>query len=95
MAFILLFTAQANKALADSKRDNRKYRKIVGCLAKIEQDPAYPGLHTHAFDAIKGALGEKVWESYVENNTPSAWRVWWYYGPLAGEITIYDIGPYP
>ncbi len=95
MAFILLLTTQATKALASSKRDIRKYRKVVRCLARIEQDPGYPGLNSHPYEEIKGPLGEKIWESYAENSTPSAWRVWWYYGPQTGEITIYDIGPHP
>ena len=36
-----------------------------------------------------------VWESYVEQDTPAAWRVWWYYGPAKGEITVVDLGPHP
>ncbi len=36
-----------------------------------------------------------LWESYVENKTPSAWRVWWIYGPADGQITIVTIGPHP
>ena len=36
-----------------------------------------------------------VWESYVEQDTPAAWRVWWYYGPAKGEITVVDLAPHP
>lgn len=33
----------------------------------------------------------KVWESYLENNTPAAGRIFWAYGPEQGDITV--IGP--
>lgn len=76
-------------------RDRRKYRRVVKCFALLEQDSTYPGLNSHPYQNLKGPLGEQIWESYVENNTPSAWRVWWYYGPDQGEITVFDLGPHP
>ena len=36
-----------------------------------------------------------MWEVYVENRTPSAWRVWFWYGPGQGEISILAIAPHP
>lgn len=39
--------------------------------------------------------GEEVWESYVENKTPGAWRLWWVYGPGADTLTIVIVGPHP
>lgn len=36
----------------------------------------------------------KVWQSYLENNTPSAGRVYWVYYPK-GSITIIGIEPHP
>lgn len=36
-----------------------------------------------------------MWESYVENNTPSAWRIWWFDGPGDEVITVVDVGPHP
>jgi hypothetical protein len=44
---------------------------------------------------MKGAAGQPLWDSYVENHTPSAWRIFWHYGPGDGEITIVTIGPHP
>jgi len=41
------------------------------------------------------APDQTLWESYVENKTPSAWRVWWIYGQGEGGITIITIGPHP
>jgi hypothetical protein len=43
-----------------------------------------------------------MWDSYVENRTPGAWRIWWMYGPdeirddqAVAVITVLDIGPHP
>ncbi|BAZ21137.1 hypothetical protein NIES4073_20150 [Kalymmatonema gypsitolerans NIES-4073] len=38
---------------------------------------------------------QKVFEAYVENNTPSAWRIFWYYGPDQSFITVWAIAPHP
>jgi len=40
----------------------------------------------------------KVWDSYVENKTPGAWRIFWHYGPDEADqkvITILAITPHP
>ena len=42
-------------------------------------DPRHPGLKTHEFTSLKGPNGEKVFEAYAEQSTPSAYRIFWYY----------------
>jgi len=37
----------------------------------------------------------KVWQSYLENRTPAAGRIFWAYGPGKGEITILAVEPHP
>ena len=39
--------------------------------------------------------GMKVWESYLENNTPGADRIFWAYGPKQGDITVIGLEPHP
>jgi len=39
--------------------------------------------------------GFKIGESYVENRTPAAGRVFWAYGPGRAEITILGYEPHP
>ena len=95
VAFELLLTAKVEKRLVDLVRDQAKFRKVVKCLAKLEEDPRQPGLSSHPYTTIQGSQGQKVFESYVENSTPSAWRVWWHYGPQDGEITVVALGPHP
>ncbi len=43
---------------------------------------------------LEGPSGEPVFEAYVENNTPGAYRVMWYYGPGRGVISIVYIIPH-
>lgn len=95
MSFELILSAKVDKVLADLERDPPKLRKVERCLAKLEGDPRQTGLNSHPYDEIKGRLGEKIFESYVENHAPSAWRVWWHYGPEDGVLTVFDLGPHP
>jgi len=44
---------------------------------------------------LKGPNGEKVFEAYAEQKTPAAYRVFWFYGPSRGKITIFAITPHP
>ena len=39
--------------------------------------------------------GIKIWQSYLENNTPAAGRIFWVYGPEKGKITIVGIEDHP
>ncbi len=97
-SFTLRVTDEARQVLADlagSAQYEAKLRKVGRTLSRIETNPRHPGLKSHKYDSIAGLGGEEVWESYVENRTPSAWRVFWHYGPGAGVITIVTIGPHP
>jgi hypothetical protein len=94
MPFALRLTLSAQEEY-DGIRDPRKRRKVDRCLGRLEQDPRHPGLHSHPYEEFDKVFGEKVWESYVENQTPSAWRVWWAYGPSQAELTVLMIGPHP
>jgi hypothetical protein len=41
----------------------------------------HPSLHSHPYESFPVDRNVKVWDSYVENNTPGAWRIFWRYGP--------------
>jgi hypothetical protein len=58
------------------------------------EDPRHPGLNSHRYQSVQGPGGEPLWESYVENRTPGAWRVFWIYQP-EDSITMISIGPHP
>ena len=36
-----------------------------------------------------------MFEAYAENNTPGAYRIFWYYGPEKTMISIIAITPHP
>ncbi|WP_125613155.1 hypothetical protein [Specibacter cremeus] len=98
MAFDLLFTPEAEAALDLLRSDGhleKKLRKVQRALGRLQQDPRYPGLSSHKYSSLSGVNGEEVWDSYVENNTPSAWRIYWHYGPGRNVITVFAITPHP
>lgn len=97
MTFKLRFTPTASTALTElSTPGNRaRLRKVQSALGRLELDPRYPSLNSHKYHSIHGVNGEEIWESYVENATPSAWRIFWHYGPGADTISVVSITPHP
>ncbi|MGH8828812.1 MAG: hypothetical protein ACRDVZ_14685 [Jiangellaceae bacterium] len=96
--FALLYTAEARDVIEalGTPAYAVKLKKIKKTL-RILRDlgPSHPGLNSHKYHSINGPDGEEVWESYVENRTPGAWRIWWMYGPKPDTLTIITIGPHP
>ena len=78
-----------------------KPRKVRRALGLLQINPRHPELHAHQYENFPAAPKAKVWDSYVENRTPGAWRIWWMYGPdethdnqTVAVITVLDIGPH-
>ena len=96
MAFALLFTDEAQEQLAHlDETDRKKARKVRTALGRLAANPRHPGLQTHEYITLTRAMGEKVFEAYVENQTPGAYRVFWHYGAGRNHITILSIPPHP
>ena len=96
MDFKLSFTLEAASVLKQLENENHpKLKKVRKALGLLETNPRHPGLATHEFTSLSGPAGEKVFEAYVENQTPGAWRIFWYYGPGPGMIRILNITPHP
>ncbi len=100
MSFQLRFTSEARDQLAALEagaegQNLEKLKRVRKCLALLEANPRHPGLNSHKYHELTGPRGEDVWESYVENKTPAAWRVFWHYGPDQKIITIIAITPHP
>ncbi len=98
--FTLLYTREAEKVLGDLRDGGAQYavklKKVRKALRLLEQlGPRHPGLRSHAYHSVPGPGGATLGESYVENKTPSAWRIWWIHGPGADQITIVTLGPHP
>jgi hypothetical protein len=96
MDFKLRFSRLAARQLTElQKSDARKHTRVTKCLGLLGVDPKYPGLHSHRYEKLDEVQGEKIWESYVENRTPGAYRIFWHYGPGESDITIVAITPHP
>ncbi len=93
----LIFSEEAKKALQALENDKAKkgvLKQVRKALGYMEVNLKHPSLNTHKFDDIKNSLGD-VFESYAQNNTPGAYRIFWAYGPRKGMITILAITPHP
>lgn len=86
---------EKNRTGTANKDEIKLYKKLGKTLAQISKDPRHRGLHTHDIAALTARYGERVWQSYLENDTPAAGRVFWVYGPGRMEITIIGLEPHP
>lgn len=78
-----------------SKNELSLYKKMGKAMALLSHDPKHPGLHSHEITALSRRYGVKVWQSYLENKTSSAGRIYWIYGPGKNDITIIGLEPHP
>ncbi|MGB3352694.1 MAG: hypothetical protein WBB00_07960 [Mycobacterium sp.] len=71
-----------------------KYKKVRKAIRFMrEVGPSHPGFETHAMSNLKGPEGRQIWNSYIENHTPGAWRMYWIYG-TDGEVYVTSVGPH-
>lgn len=94
---LALWTTLQTKHRAGTTRKNEEelYKKWGNALKKLSVDPFYPGLQTHEIPPLSKRYGIKVWQSYLENRTSGARRMYWVYGPDQQEITIIGLEPHP
>ncbi len=96
MQFELRYSDEANETLNRLEAQNdRRLAKVQKALGMMQTDLRNKGLKTHKFSSLRGPNGEEVFEAYVENNTPGAYRVFWHYGPGKGVLSIISIIPHP
>jgi len=96
MQFRLQFTSTARENLVELEQcDPKKYKKVLKTLGLMETDLRHPGLKTHKYESLSGPYGQEIFEAYVENKTPGAFRVFWCYGPGQGVLTVLAITPHP
>lgn len=98
MPFRIIFSESAKQSwesLRDDENLIRKRDRVRKALGFLETNPRHPGLRVHRYQSKSGPGGEQIWEAYVENQTPKAWRIWFWYGPGREVITVLSIGPHP
>jgi hypothetical protein len=106
MNFKLRFTSTADRQL--TKLENRRdfeavLKQVRKTLGYLETDLRAKSLQTHEYQSLTRQYGKKVFEAYVQQDTPSAYRIFWHYGPdKTGQdgrriavITILAITPHP
>lgn len=98
MSFKLLFTEEAASNLEHLENNPNRQKQIKAVkksLGYLETNPKHPSLNTHEFSTLSRKYGIKILESYAENKTPQAYRIFWHYGSGKSEITIIAITPHP
>ena len=97
MHFKLMVSDEAKLKLKKLEKDKSKIgvlkqvRKVLGFM---ETNLKHPSLNTHKFYGVPCTLGD-VFETYAQNKTPAAYRIFWAYGPGKSDIYILDITPHP
>lgn len=106
MRYKLRFTHTANKQIDIIENNHtlesvlRQVRKTLGYL---ETNLRTKSLQTHEFESLTRRYGKKVFEAYVQQNAPAAYRIFWHYGPDETDkngkriaiISILAITPHP
>lgn len=91
MIFELDISDKAKEQLKELKTDKglaKRYKAVQEAFKKLQRNPRHPSLQTHEFHSLKGPYGEKVFEAYAEQDTSAAYRIFFYYGPQRGVISI-------
>ncbi|MDO8663132.1 MAG: hypothetical protein Q7K98_07965 [Candidatus Omnitrophota bacterium] len=98
MSCFLSFTPSAKqslKELKDSAHLEKRFKAVTKALKYLVENPRHPSLQTHQYFSLFGPSREKVFEAYAEQDTPAAYRIFFYYGSSRGEIVVFAITPHP
>ncbi len=89
--------ARAKSSRAKASKDEGLFKQVHQCVTHLQANPRHPGLKTHEFRSMENPYDPdaKVFEAYVQNRTPGAYRLFWCYGPEKGQITVLAITPHP
>ena len=77
------------------KDEEKLFKKLVKALGFLSSNPKHNSLASHEITELSRKYGIKIFQSYLENNTPGAGRIFWAYGPEQGDITVLAIEPHP
>jgi hypothetical protein len=95
MQFQLDFSQKARKQMQVLQSDHgllHHYKAVEKALDWMQIDLKHPSLHTHKMQG--NLFGEEVFETYVENHSPGAYRIFWSYGNQRGLLHILSIEPH-
>lgn len=98
MKFFLSFTPCAKQSLKELKQSanlEKRFKAVSKALKYLSENPRHPSLQTHSYISLQGPGGEKVFKAYAEQDTPAAYRIFFYYGRTRGELVVFAITPHP
>jgi mRNA-degrading endonuclease RelE of RelBE toxin-antitoxin system len=98
MSFDLRFSPKASsqiKELEDDISKKRILKDVRKALALMQTNLRHPSLNTHEYHNIKCPHGQKMFESYAQQKTSGAYRIFWCYGPDKNILSIIFIIPHP
>lgn len=78
-----------------NNKEERFFKRLVKALGYLATDPKHNSLASHEIGDLSRKHGRKIFQSYLENNTPGAGRLFWAYGPDKGDITVLATEPHP
>ncbi len=97
--YTLYYSENSKAQIIELKNDKSKIRilkDVLKALRFMEIDLRHPSLCTHEFESRKGPNDEKMFEAYAQNETPGAYRIFWYYSKKERNVLkIVDILPHP
>jgi hypothetical protein len=93
-AFWRDFSSRKSQGKLD-KDEEKFFKKLVKTLGYLAENPRHNSLASHEIDDLTRKYGIKIFQSCLENNTPSAGRIFWAYGPDKRDITLLAIEPHP
>lgn len=86
----------ARKQQRELNKDEKEFfKKLVKALGTLQENPRHNSLASHEIDDLTRKYELKIFQSYLENNTPAAGRLFWAYGPDQGDITVLAVEPHP
>ena len=95
--FKIKWTLIAEKQYNEIKNDSSKrglFNQIKKTIKFLSVNPRHPSLNTHEYETLTQQFGEKIFVAYIQNQTSSAYRLFFYYS-TKGEITLQAITKHP
>jgi len=91
------YKMRKQKGIKKSSKQEGLFKQIKKSIDLLRENPRHPSLNTHEFSSIPHPWNpqDKVFEAYVQNKTPGAYRIFWCYGPQTYQITVIAITPHP
>lgn len=77
------------------KAEEKFFKKLVKALGHLQENSRHNSLASHEIEDLTRKYGMKIFQSYLENHTPAAGRLFWAYGPDKGDITVLAVEPHP